>query len=342
MIYKNMNLPCTNDIIKTDNISILSRLPNELNKKLGHEIAYHMYGQEIQLVPLSAVTITLASGVPFAENKCVIYYGDYGPAHEISFQKEATITVYPSFFNKQGLPVEKQLQKNSAYSIHVVRILLLCKSVGIVSIQGDYRSPKAEELPKEKMLVYGTSLSQGTSVTFPEGPYPWQIARKLNMEVHNYALAGMCLIEKEMMDFLVSRKEEYSLIILEPSTNLFAQGYDVEEFIKRCSQLYKFIRRRWPFAVILFIDLFPSLFDFGLSGDFHPQCEPVTYRKALRSLVKESKDQRMHCVHAEDLLSTTNLCADLLHPTNLGYIEISSKLYDMITKKHWLYKEYGE
>ena len=296
-----------------------------------------MYAQEIRFVPLETVSITLSSVYAFEENKCVVYYGDYGPAHEISFNKETTITVEPfHLYTKETKLKKKVLERSKSFSTNVVRIVLLSKSIGIKSIQGEYRTPKDDELPENKMLIYGTSLSQGTSTTIPEGTYPWQVARKLKMDIHNYSLAGMCLLEKEVINFIVSLPNEYSLIILEPSTNLLAQGYDVKEFTKRCEYLYKKMRNRWTDAVILFIDLFPSLFDFGLTGEFVLNSKPDIYRDSLKELVERFDDKDCHMVESKKLLSTHNLCIDLLHPTTLGYVEISNNLYNLIVQNKWI------
>lgn len=91
-----------------------------------------------------------------------------------------------------------------------------------------------QQLLKKKMLVYGNCLSQGMSSHLAMGAYPWLPGRRLGYDVYNYALAGCCPIEQEIVDFLTGFPEKFDLILFEPSTNLFARGFSTAEFERRC------------------------------------------------------------------------------------------------------------
>lgn len=156
--------------------------------------------------------------------------GDFGPAHEIAFRDRVTFTVEP--FSMYGRGAEMLPQ----------------------------------QLLKKKMLVYGNSLSQGMSSHLAIGAYPWLPGRRLGYDVYNYALAGCCPIEQETVDFLTGFPEKFDLILVEPSTNLFARGFSTAEFERRCRRFLDTMTACHPGVPIQCLNLFPSLFDCGFTG----------------------------------------------------------------------------
>lgn len=339
MILHGLSLPCVNSISVQEGHSVLSRFPDELNRKLGHTIGHNLYAQEIRLVPEEPVTITLACRTPFPENKCEIFYGEFGPAHEIAFDDRVTFTVEP--FSLYGQSVQELSPDLCAghFDPRVVRIVLLCKGVSLESVEGIFRLPAPEQLPAKKLLVYGTSLSQGTSSHLAMGAYPWLLGRRLGYDVYNYALAGCCLIEREMVEFLAGLPESFDLILFEPSTNLFAQGYPAEEFARRCRLFIDAMLARHNGAPIVCLDLFPSLFDYGFTGGFHPIESCGDYRAALKTVVSGYAGQPVYLVKTGELLDVRNLSADLMHPTSIGYFQIAERLLHELTERGIVGKE---
>lgn len=339
MIFHNLSLPCVNDISMQDGHPVLSRFPTALDNCLGHTISHNLYAQEIRLVPDGPVTITLACRTPFAENKCEIFYGDFGPAHEIAFSDCTTFTVEP--FSLYGQPFQElsSVLRTGHFDPRVVRIVLLCKEVSLESIEGVFHLPTPDQLPAKKLLVYGTSLSQGTSSHLAMGAYPWLLGRALGYDVYNYALAGCCLIERETVDFLADLPESFDLILFEPSTNLFAQGYSADEFARRCRLFIDTMLICHVDAPIVCLDLFPSLFDYGFTDGFRPAESCKNYRTALEMVVSGYAGHPVYLVKTEKLLDPHNLSADLMHPTSIGYFQIAHRLLHELTARGIVRKE---
>lgn len=339
MILHGLSLPCVNGLWTEDGYTLLSRFPPELDRKLGHTISHGLYAHEIRLVPDGPVTITLACRTPFPENKCEVFYGEFGPAHEVSFQDRVTLRVEPfSMYGRDLQDLSPQL-RTGYFDPRVVRIVLLSKGLSLESVEGDFHLPEPAQLPGKKMLVYGTSLSQGTSSHLAMGAYPWLVGRELGHDVYNYALAGQCLIEPETVEFLSGLPEDFDLILFEPSTNLFAQGYSTEEFSRRCRLFIDAMLARHAGAPVVCLDLFPSLFDYGFTGDFKPAATCQAYRDTLEAVVSGYAGSPVYLVKTEGLLDTRNLSADLMHPTSIGYFQIADRLLQELTARGIVRKE---
>ena len=327
MLIKGLEVTCVNGL---GDDGALCRLPRDIADPLGHQVSYYMYCQEIRLIPEETVYITLSCLAPFEENKVEIYYGDYLMAHEVSFDDAATLEIKPL----EEIAEEKLIytfRKGCVYDPRLVRIVLLSKRIRIDSVKGRFSLPDESHVPDQNMLVYGTSISQGTATHIASGSYPYLLARKMGMNADNYSFAGQCLLEESVVDFLCSFNKRYDLIIFEPSTNLLAQGYTIKQFADKVKYALNGFMKAYPEARICCIDLFESVFDHGVSGIFRLNAEPDEYRKCLADVCKEMNNDQIVLVHARDLVSTSNLSADLLHPSTYGYFEIAENLYKILS-----------
>ncbi len=328
MKAKGLTITCVNSLRKD---GALCRFPEDIADRLDHEIPCHMYGQEIRFRPSGTVCITLSCLEKFEENKVEIYYGDHLMPHEISFQDSITLEIKPlsEIVDQKLIDV---FYREYSYCPDLVRIVLLGKRIRIDEVKGEFTDPLESDVPDKKILVYGTSLSQGTSTHVAGLNYPALLGRKLGMDVDNYSLAGQCLLEDHVVDWLSSLKEDYRLILFEPSTNLLAQGYSKEEFKNRVNYTLNRFQRSYPKALIVCIDLFESLFDHGYYGKFVLDSSPEEYRSAFEEIVKK-QDGNILLVHAKDLLDRKDLSLDMMHPTTLGYYEIASRLYSILQER---------
>ncbi len=332
MKAKGLTITCVNGM-KED--GALSRYPESVYQKMKHEISWHMYGQEIRLRPLEMVSITLSCLESFEENKVESYYGDHMLPHEISFNDKVTLDIKPLKELADPRLIDVFLEDHT-YHPELVRIVLLSKRIRIDEVKGKFLDPQEGDIPKDKILVYGTSLSQGTSTHLASLNYPSLLGRRLKMDVDNYSLAGQCLLEDYTVDFLSSLKENYKLILFEPSTNLLAQSYTKEEFAAKVQYALHSFRTAYPEATIVCMDLFESLFDHGVYGSFRLRSTPDEYRKTLSKIVSEAKDEKILLIETKTLLDREDLSLDMMHPTSLGYFSIAERLYEQLKERFYL------
>lgn len=85
--------------------------------------------------------------------------------------------------------------------------------------------PEVGDVPKKKLLVYGSSISQGVGTPFPVLNYVSTGAQILGVDVLNKAVSGGCFCEKTMVEYLM--REQFDALYLEAGTNIADRPYEV-------------------------------------------------------------------------------------------------------------------
>ncbi|MDF9823852.1 hypothetical protein M2475_000131 [Breznakia sp. PF5-3] len=335
MEYKDLDLHGVHDLVDIRGRMIMSRYPQRINTSINHEVAYQMIGGEIRLYPLSDCCITIGSLFCWTQAKCLVFYGDYAAPEEIIFNKEVSIHVGPQkVFRTQTIQIPSVLHKPHRFHNQVIRIVLLGEGLYVKHIFGKYRLPLPEEIPTQKMLVYGSSISQGCNATSPDLSYASILSRRLGFDLYNYALSGHAFCEREVCDFLVS-SNTYQIIVYELSVNMLTNGYSVEEFKERVTYLLKQTLLNQPEANIYCVGILPFYGDYGIMKEGEELLNTADeYRMAYRDLVTSFASPRLFYIGDQDLLRVENLSSDLLHPSNYGMIEIADNIYRCIKDKN--------
>lgn len=308
MIYKGLTLSNISEIIRFESVEVLSRFPDKLHKELGHTRGYQMTGSEIRLKPRGVVKITLGSLYSYTRPKAVVIYGENIESVEYDLSNEQVIIIDNS---------EKKV-RNSLYSSDIVRIVLIGEMIYIKEVIGDIDLITEENTPAKKMMAYGTSITQGIGATQPEMSYPWLLARKLGFDCINYGMSGCAFIEEDTIEFLC--QDTYDLIVLELSVNMWGEGFSAKEFgIKYKSLVLKLLDRNKDARIYSF-SILPFFAD--LNGDSNAD----EYRSIHRGIIREIADPRLIYVDSRELISFNNLSSDLIHPSNIGMIEIADNL----------------
>lgn len=316
MIYKGLELHNIQEVIEKDGTSYLSRLPHQLQETIGHEKGFQMTGVEIRLVPKGRVKIHMGSHNPYIQSKALIMYDGHYDVEEVLINENTVVDIFP---------VEKFTE---TFKENVeVRVVLTGEFIFIDKVEGEFDLFKDE---RKRYLAYGTSITQGLFTNCAEGAYPYILGRNLDYEVHNYAMSGMALCEDVTADFLVDQGE-FDLITLELSVNMFALGFSLAEFRKRTHALITKLKNKSPNTNIYCIGMMQFYNDLGVKHPENLSTETIAdYRSTYKEMVASFNDERIIYVEAKDLLSISNLCVDLIHPSSSGMYEIAYKLTDII------------
>lgn len=334
MNYRNVELHGIHELVDVRGRQVMSRYPQKVNKEIQHDVAYQMVGGEIRLVPLGPCSITIGSLFCWTQAKCLVFYGDYASPEEYLFNKQITLSINAHQpFPNQTVQMPEALCKPHVFDHQVVRIVLLGEAFYLKEIFGEYRLPKATEVPDKRMLVYGTSISQGLCATSPELSYASFVARKLGYDLYNYGLSGNAFCEAVVSDFLAT-SNLYDLIVLELSVNMLTSNYPLAIFTQRVQYLLEQLLAKQPKAKIYCIGILPFYADYGLVREGETlSTKPDEYRQAFAQIVKDMGCSKLHYVDPKTLLSVHNLSSDLLHPSNLGMLEIAEGLSNFIKSK---------
>ncbi len=212
------------------------------------------------------------------------------------------------------------------FANHVCRVIVEGDEVSFRGITGDVRPPKSEELPPV-MMSYGTSITQGYNASRSDLQWNSLTARMLGYEVVNLGSSGTAFCEKAMADYIAA--QDWQLCVLEISVNMVG-NFDTPEFKKRATYMVNKLAESHPEAPIVCISILPWGVGHYWGGD--GARKTTEFRDALRDICEASPHKNVRYVHGPDLLSFSGLYHDMLHPSDMGMIEIATNLSARIEK----------
>ena len=213
------------------------------------------------------------------------------------------------------------------FANRVCRVIVDGAEVSLHGIEGDVRPPRPDELTPI-MISYGTSISQGYNASRPDLQWNSLTARMLGHDLINLGSSGTAFCEPAMADYISA--QPWDMAVLEISVNMVG-NFDTPEFEKRATYLVNSLANSHPDALIFCISIFPWGVGHYWRGDANRKTKE--FREVLRQIVERSGHKNVHYVHGPDLLSFSGLYHDMLHPSDMGMIEIATKLTQQIKAK---------
>ena len=180
---------------------------------------------------------------------------------------------------------------------------------------------KAIESTTEKpIVIYGTSIVQGSAASRPGTTYVSQLARRLNRPVINLGFSGLCHMEQSVADLLAEL--DPAIYIVDCLPNMLPK-----EITERTGPLVKTIRMKHPDTPIVLIENL----DYP-QGLWNPGIEKsVVLKNRLLSDVyarlKKEGIPNIYYVKNDSLLGNEgNSTVDGVHPTDLGFWQMTNTL----------------
>ncbi len=197
---------------------------------------------------------------------------------------------------------------------------------GLDTFGNSLRPPQAGETPALRWLAYGSSITQGGGAPH-HNSYIYHAAFQLKADVYNQGLAGSCLAEPEMADYLAGRTD-WDVITLELGVNM-VDAFTVEAFAGRAGALIEKVIRAHPLKPVFVVTIFPNFNTPGFAAD--PTAIATTrteaFRECLRQIVSAANHPRLHLIEGSDILSDFDgLSADLIHPGDHGHALMGRQL----------------
>ena len=167
---------------------------------------------------------------------------------------------------------------------------------------------------KARIVIYGSSITQGASASRPGMAYPAQLSRHLGYEFVNLGFSGSGKME-ESVGRMVAAVDDADLFILDCAANPSPQ-----QIAERTESFVKQIRARHPHVPILMIE---SVVREG--GNFDQKIQKrvsdqnTNFRNAYTRLVENGMEQ-LYLINGDDLLGHDHEgTADGTHPNDLGF-----------------------
>ncbi|GAB3679258.1 hypothetical protein GCM10028857_00300 [Salinarchaeum chitinilyticum] len=303
----------------------LARVPGEVAARLNvaaRERLGHPTGVELRFVPTrddASIEVTLS-----APERTTVwpFWGAFQSAEPTEIgRRPRAITL--------GLPDRiRDLDRDEqprAFDPRVCRLRFdSAAPVALHDVEGRCRPPSPEERPEDRYLAYGTSITEGAASTAPHLAYVAQTARRLGVDPLNLGCSGSAFCEPAMAEYLADR-EDWDVATLSLSVNMANRGFTVEQFRERAGHLVDAVASTHPETPIACITLFPYHADLVRGDDPERATE---FRAALRTTVEESQHEHLTLVEGPELMASTGLTTDALHPGDHGMIEIGRRLAD--------------
>ncbi len=170
---------------------------------------------------------------------------------------------------------------------------------------------------KEKLVYYGSSITQGGCVSRPGLAYPAIISNELGCDYINLGFSGSARGEKIMAEYIAS---------LNP--DIFIMDYDHnapnEEHLKNTHEVFfKVFREACPDTAVIILSAPNFKFDY-LDWDARREIIKTTYNNALAN-----RDNNVCFIDGEKLWGEEHwdLCTmDRTHPNDLGHFYMAQKI----------------
>jgi len=321
----------------------LRRFPLEVRQilsPLGAMVAEESAGVEIRFVT-EGNSFRLALG---AEPSCLdpsasgrlevfVYRGDFFHSrHVLEPGRVNHITV-----NDLGGALRERLRRlgpaalaGARFSPEVWRVLIGRFPAALVELSTygkPCRAPLPAEVPARRWLAYGSSITNGGSPTSHHLAYVYQAAHQLGVDVFNQGLSGSCYCEPEIAAYFAGRRD-WDLITLELGVNM-RQDFSPEDFARRAGHLVHTITAAHPEKPVVLLSIFPNA-DLPPYADDHEL--PVARRQGafVETLRQLAGGNVTFIAGPEILRNFSGLTTDLIHPSDLGHIEMGRHLAEKL------------
>ncbi|GBG07733.1 hypothetical protein PAT3040_02293 [Paenibacillus agaridevorans] len=174
-----------------------------------------------------------------------------------------------------------------------------------------------------KIIIYGTSITQGGCASRPGMAYTNILSRKINMEFINLGFSGNGKGDSRIAE-LISEIELPKCLVLDYDANCDT----LDELAKTMPEFIRIIRSRHPVLPILVVSRIPFGFEHTQAQSYQERIERMTFQRELVKELKENGDDFIFfCDGAELIGDLWNECTvDGVHPSDLGFLQLANGL----------------
>ncbi|MFR8469838.1 hypothetical protein BLA28_13995 [Eisenbergiella tayi] len=327
MIFQGIDFHNVDSLVRQSQGYAMQRVPDsvrlQLNENARDEVRFNSTGVELRFKIKSEKAVLSLKAEPGSEAMTAfIYYGSFQGGWQNSSKaigvQETRISIPrpgdPEILQKLtgdcGLP----------FNPEVIRVVLPYGRCLFLGIEGDVEPPEQGDLPDKTYLAYGSSITHGSLALAAPCTYPFRIAQKLGCDYLNLGYAGSAYLEKEMAEYIVSRKD-WDFASVEMGINMLYGNFTADQFEERVRSFVEvFSREERPvFAT--------SIFGFNGSREFQEKAA------LFRKIVKKYAGEKLIFTDGLELLDNPAwISEDLIHPAVDGILQIADRWSDVMKK----------
>lgn len=297
---------------------LLRRIGAAARARISPGVQENCFATGIELrftMPDGAVDLLLKT-IPQAEAATAhIFFGSFQGGWEYSSKNiGADVTrihiEYPAkLATLRRITAEKQL----AFAPEVVRVVLPYVPVIFAGVEGRTALPAADQLPQKTYLAYGSSITHGSLSLIQPDCYVFRNAQALGVDYLNLGFAGNALMEEEMANYLVSRRDwDFASVEMGINTTERVKEFPLEVFEERIDR----------FTAVLARDPRPVF----ATSFFRYLDEDTDRTDKMRRIVRRYAAERLIFTDGLQLLDDeTLISADGTHPDARGQEQIAAR-----------------
>lgn len=326
VVYKNAELYNVSEVHKTERGLEMFRIPKAVEEKCGPRVALmnsNACGVEIRFNMVSdKVDITLCAPEG-ADSFFLVYYGAVGSGWQECIKGFNDVPKTVTVSKPEKL---ERLQKISDsigtdFDPALVRLRFPNRKVFIKDIVGDITPPRPDQVPKLRMLSYGSSITHGSLGILPTNTYAGRCAEKLGVDLINLGIAGGACLEPAMADYIASR-DDWDFATVEMGINIL--GIEPCDFKSRVMNMVKTVASSHPDKKVFFIDVFYCEED--LAGGKRAEVFRSIVKECTAKYLEEGLSNIVYVNGLDMLPNAAGLSGDFTHPTVRGCETISDNL----------------
>ncbi len=186
---------------------------------------------------------------------------------------------------------------------------------------GDTILPPADYTSPEKLLFYGSSITDGYCASQPGNTYSAMLSRWLDCDYQNLGFDGMAKGERAMAEIIA--KKDFTIFVMDYDHN----APTVEHLAATHEPFFKIVRAAHPTAPVIFCSR-PNFFENPPESAQRRDVIRRTYQNA-----RDGGDDNVFFVDGETYFGSigSECCTvDCCHPTDLGFFRMAERLYGVV------------
>lgn len=199
----------------------------------------------------------------------------------------------------------------------------------LIGIEKDSRIFKPEPFPlKGKLVIYGTSITQGGCASRPGMAYTNILSRKLGIEIINLGFSGSGKGEPELAH-LITMIKDVRCIILDYHANAGIEGY-----ISTLPDFVKILRTKFQNIPLIIISR-PATASWTFDRKTRNlSAKAFRFQENFVRQMKKQNDKLIFSYNGAKLFQNMwqESTVDGGHPTDLGFLTMAKALYPIIKK----------
>ena len=180
-----------------------------------------------------------------------------------------------------------------------------------------------------RVVIYGSSITQGGCASRPGMAYPNILSRNLNMEVINLGFSGSGRGEPEVCRLFASIPETRLLVL-----DYEANAGTVEQFGKTLPANIGIVRERLPDVPVLVVSRIVYSTDFTHAESLRAREQAREMQMHLVKNARDGGDAHLHFLDGSTVLGddADECTVDGVHPTDLGFLRMAQGMAPAIRK----------